>query len=157
MNLKLKLAFCIYTSNVIIMLVIGLSFVFKNEFMPFHSEVIQTDWQDVGTKAQILYLGMMRTEGAGFIASATAFMFLLWLPFRKFEAWSYWAMSVIGVAEYLPTVLANYHVASLTGASPPWQLMLSLTVSLVLALILALSGHLDHLANGSGPVKSSQS
>jgi len=67
--------------------------VLKSEFMPFHSEVIQADWQDVSAKAQILYLGMMRTEGAGFLATAAAFVILLWIPFRKFEPWSYWAIS----------------------------------------------------------------
>ena len=53
--------------------------------MPFHSDVIQTEWPSVDAKFQILFLGMMKTEGAGFLATATALSFMLWFPFRKFE------------------------------------------------------------------------
>lgn len=123
------------------MVLIGLAFEFSREFMSFHSDVIQTDWSSVDTKSQILYLGMMKTEGAGFLAAATALSFLLYFPFRKFEKWSYWAMTIIGVVEYLPSVLANYYVSTVTAASPPWLLMLFLMLSLILALVLANIGH----------------
>lgn len=141
MNFKLKLSIVFYIANILIMLAIGLTFVFKSQFMPFHSDVIQTDWQNVDTQAQILYLGMMRTEGAGFLAAATALIFLLYFPFRKLEKWSFWAMTTIGVVEYFPTLAANLYVSSVTQASPPWELMLSLIVSLLLALMLAITGH----------------
>jgi len=141
MNIKLKLALAIYITNIIIMIAIGLAFEFRSEFMPFHSEVIQTDWKSVDSQAQILYLGMMRTEGAGFLAAATALMFLLYFPFRKLEKWSFLAMTTIGVVEYFPSLIANYYVSSVTNASPPWLLMLLLTLSLLTALVLANIGH----------------
>ena len=140
MNLKLRLSFALYLVNVLVMLVIGLTFVFSTEFFPFHSEVIQTDWQNVDTQAQILYLGMMRTEGAGFLAAATALAFLLYFPFRKRDKWSFWAMTIIGVVEYFPSLVANYYVSSVTSASPPWLLMLLLVSSLLLALVFAIVG-----------------
>lgn len=140
MRLKLRLSYAIYWVNVVVMLVIGLTFVFSNEFFPFHSEVIQTDWQNVDAQAQILYLGMMRTEGAGFLAAATALAFLLYFPFPRREAWSFWAMTTIGVVEYFPSLIANYYVASVTQASPPWLLMLLLILSLLGAFALAILG-----------------
>ena len=146
MNLKLKLAFVLYSANIFVLIVIGFAFEFRSEFLPFHSEVIQTAWQDLGVNPQILYLGMMRTEGAGFLATATALTFLLCVPFRKYEKWSYWGITIIGVVEYLPTLLANYHVASVTNASPPWLFMLLLTLSLFVALILASIGHKERIA-----------
>jgi len=141
MNLKLKLSLVIYVANILIMVAIGLAFEFRSEFMAFHSDVIQTSWHDVNTQAQILYLGMMRTEGAGFLAAATALAFLLHFPFRKREKWSYWAMTTIGVVEYFPSLVANYSVSLVSEASPPWVFMLSLIFSLLLALFLALSAH----------------
>ncbi len=154
MNIKLKLALVLYIANVVAMLAIGLAFEFRNEFMPFHSDVIQTSWHDLSAEAQILYLGMMRTEGAGFLAAASALVILLSIPFRKFEKWSYWAITVIGSVEYFPSLMANYHVASVTNASPPWLLMLTLTLSLFLALILANIGHRERLV-GSGAARES--
>lgn len=140
MNVRQKLSFAIYAANILITLVIGLLFVFKNEFFPFHADVIATQWEDVGNQAQVLYLGMMRTEGAGYLATAAALAFLLVIPFSRREKWSYWAMTVIGTVEHLPTLLATYHVATTTSASPPWLLSLALIISLVLALCLAIAG-----------------
>ncbi len=143
MNLKLKISLALYIANIFIMTIIGLAFVFKGEFMPFHSDVIETSWQALNTKSQILYLGMMRTEGAGFLASATALSFILFIPFLKFEQWAPWAMTSIGIVEYLPTLLANYHVSSITNASPPWLFMLLLSLSLLIALFFATIGHTE--------------
>lgn len=141
MKFEPKLPFLIYAANVVFLIATGLVFEFSGEFLPFHSDVIETSWEDVDSKSQILYLGMMRTEAAGFLASGTAIGFLLFIPFRKGEKWSYWAMSTIGIVEYVPTFFANYHVSTVTNASPPWLLMLILIISMLLALILALASH----------------
>lgn len=140
MNRKLKIAGILYAVNIVVMLAIGLIFELRTEFMPFHSDVIQTAWEDVDAMSQILYLGIMKTEGAGFLASATALSFLLYIPFRKFERWSCYAMTTIGIVEYLPSLIANYYVSTVSSATPPWLLMLSLTLSLLIALALALLG-----------------
>jgi len=141
MNFKLKIAFGIYALNILMMLSIGLIYEFSSEFMPFHSDVIQTQWVNVDHLSQLLYLGMMRTEAAGFLAAGTAILILLSIPFLKFERWSYWAMTIIGLVEYIPTLFATYHVSSVTDASPPWILMLIFSVSLVIALSLAEFGN----------------
>lgn len=120
MNTKLKIAASLYTINIIGMLGIGFVYVFGSEFMPYHSDVIQTLWADVPPEQQILYLGMMRTEGAGFLACALALVLLLLIPFRQGLQWSFWAIPLIGIVEYLPTLIATYHVASVTNAQPPW-------------------------------------
>lgn len=139
MNFKLKLSLAIYIANLLVMTVIGLAFEFKTEFMPFHSDVIQTTWANVDPQAKILYLGMMKTEGAGFLAAATALAFLLWASFKRRETWMFVAMTVIGVVEYSPSLAANLYVSQVTDANPPWLLMLSLTISLLIALGLALA------------------
>jgi len=78
-----RIAAVLYWLNAIILLVIGLTFVFASSFFPFHSDVIQTNWNELDTPFQTLYLGMMRTEGAGYLASAVAIGFLLVIPFEK--------------------------------------------------------------------------
>lgn len=154
MNFKLKFALFVYIVNVIAFFAIGLSFELRTEFFSFHSDVIETAWNDVDAQSQILYLGMMRTEGAGYLASGVALAILLYIPFRKYEKWSYWAMTVIGTVEHLPTLLATYHVSSVTNASPPWLLSLLLILSLFLALGLSIIGHreraLDCGVGGAG-------
>jgi len=139
MSVQLKAAFAIYIANILVMLTIGFAFVFRNEFMPFHSDVIGMKWNELNSQFQILYLGMMRTEGAGFLASATALIILSIAAFRKPEQWLFLAMSAIGIVEYFPTFIANYHVSQVTNATPPWLLMLSLILSLTIASLLAFS------------------
>lgn len=136
MNIKLKIALLFYAINVLGMLVIGCIYIFSNEFMPYHSDVIQTSWVDVGANEKILYLGMMRTEGAGFLACALAILILLVKPFREGRRWSYWAIPIIGIVEYLPTLIATYHVSTITTATPPWLAVLSGCFLFVVGLIL---------------------
>ncbi len=140
MNTRMKLASFCYLSNAVAFLIIGLTFVFAREFFPFHSDVIQTPWSGLSVPVQTLYLGMMRTEGAGYLASATAIAILYYGPFLRGEQWSYWAMSGIGIVEHLPTFFANLHVYRTTEASPPWPAVLIGMVLLVAGLVLSIQG-----------------
>ena len=138
MNRRMKLAYFCYLSNVIVFSLIGLTFVFAGEFFPFHSDIIQTSWGDLDTAAQTLYLGMMRTEGAGFLASAVAIGILFFIPFRRGEIWACWAMSCIGIVEHLPTLFANVYVSMTTAATPPWPIPLVGIILLIMGLVLAI-------------------
>jgi len=120
MTTKNKIAFGIYLINAVAMLVVGSVYLFSGEFMPYHSAVIQEEWIDLSEAQKTLYLGMMRTEAAGFLATGTAILILLIIPFRKMQRWAPYAMSVIGIVEYLPSAIATYNVAQTTTASPPW-------------------------------------
>lgn len=133
-----KWARIIFGINAIIMLAIGIAFVFAQEFFPFHGDVIGQDWAHVDERSKILYLGMMRTEGAGYLAAATAMIFLLVFPLRRHSPkWAIWAITSIGLIEHLPTLLATYHVAQVSAASPPWQATLVCMLSLLLAAFLS--------------------
>lgn len=121
------------------MTLIGCVYVFSSEFMPFHSDVIQTNWVHVEDSAKTLYLGMMRTEGAGFLASAVAMAILLIIPFREGKVWSYWAIPIIGIVEYLPTLIATFYVSRVTQASPPWPAILFAILLLLTGLVLSIN------------------
>ena len=130
----------IFWSNAFAMLVIGLAFVLADSFFPFHGDVIQVAWADLDQPYKTLYLGMMRTEGAGYLATALAIIILLLIPFRQNAHWAPWAIASIGIVEHLPTFFATVYVARTTDASPPWIATGLLIVSLVCGLIFALMG-----------------
>lgn len=129
----------IFWGNSVAMLAVGSAFIWAERFFPFHGEVIQVAWSDLQPSCQTLILGMMRTEGAGYLASALAIAILLLIPFRQGAPWAPWAIVSIGIVEHLPTFLATFHVARTTSASPPWLATGVLLVSLLCGLILALS------------------
>ncbi len=123
--------------NALAMLAIGWAYQFSHEFMPYHAEVIGTQWIDLTDVQQILYIGMMRTEAAGFLATSTALLILLFIPFRQEQPWSISAMTVIGLVEYLPSAIATFNVYKATGASTPWLALIVGMFTLLLAWLLA--------------------
>lgn len=133
-----RIAAGIFWCNALAMLAIGLAFVTADRFFAFHGDVIQMAWSDLELPFQTLYLGMMRTEGAGYLAAGLAMAILLLIPFRQNARWATWAIVSVGIVEHLPTFLATLHVARTTAASPPWIATGLLMVSLVCGLILAL-------------------
>ena len=60
----------------LIVLGVGVIYLFKNSFMPFHSDAISLEWSGVDTSTQFLILALMRAVSGGFIASAIVIAFL---------------------------------------------------------------------------------
>ena len=139
MTIRYKAAFILYFINAVCMLVVGGVYQFSNQFMPYHSDVIQTQWDALSQNQQILYLGMMRTEAAGFLASALAIFILLFIPFRKRQRWASVAICAVGIVEYLPSALATFRVSTLTEANPPWMALCVGILLLIVGLVLSLS------------------
>jgi hypothetical protein len=51
---------------------LGLAYLTTNEFMPYHSQAIETDWRALNSNYQGLYLGFLKGLGSGaFIVGAT--------------------------------------------------------------------------------------
>ena len=124
MDMKTKIVSGCYLINAIYFLIVGLVFIFATELLPFHIDVIQTSWDELDGLSQTLFLGMMRTEGTGFLASAAAILILFIIPYRRKRFWAVPAMSFIGIVEHLPTLIANFHVSQTTSATPPWPMAL---------------------------------
>ena len=137
----MKLACFCYGFNVVGLFLFGLIYTFNGEFLPFHSDAIQASWESLSQATQVLYLGMMKTEGAGLLSSALAIGILLYIPFKKREKWSYWAMAAIGIVEHVPGLIGAYNTSQATPASSPWQLSLLGIVLLIAGLILSLSSN----------------
>ena len=138
-SIKIKLALFCFSFNAVGLFLFGLIYTFSSELLPFHLAAISTSWDELPPVFQVLYLGMMKTEGAGFLSSAVAIVFLLAIPFRRGERWSAWAILAIGVVEHFPGVIGAMTTSQLTPASSPWQLSLLGMSLLGLGLVLSLS------------------
>ncbi|WP_290575997.1 hypothetical protein [Ketobacter sp.] len=136
--MKIKIALFCYGFNALGLFIFGLIYTLSPEFLPFHSEAIGKSWNELAPSYQVLYLGMMRTEGAGFMSSGIAIAILLAIPFRKREVWCYWAMAIIGIVEHVPSMIGAMNTSQLTPASSPWQLNLLGVVLLVVGLVMSL-------------------
>lgn len=139
MDFRMKFVFFCYGFNAIGLFLFGLIYTFSDQFLPFHSDAIQQPWESLSHSEQVLYLGMMRTEGAGMLSSAVAIGLLLAVPFKRRESWCLWAMTSIGIVEHLPSLIGAYNTSQATPASSPWYLNMLGILLLVIGLILAYS------------------
>jgi hypothetical protein len=58
--------------------------------MPYHAAAIGTKWSDVAPSYRILIHSLMKAAGAGFLGSAIAGAFVLFVPFRAGAGWARW-------------------------------------------------------------------
>jgi len=62
--------------SALIVLGMGVVYLFKNSFMPYHSEAVSMDWASVDGGIQILIIALMRAVSGGYIVSAIVMAFL---------------------------------------------------------------------------------
>lgn len=120
MKTKTTLAFACYLLAVLLSLAFASMYLFRPEFMPYHSAAVGVEWSQLDPKFQTLFLALMRVCGGGWLAVAAAMAVLLAVPFRRNEPWSRWAIPLVALCAAIPTLYATLLVKSRTPASPPW-------------------------------------
>jgi hypothetical protein len=135
MNLRMRLAFGCYLIALLILGAFGLLYLVSPQFMPYHAVAIGTKWSDLGPSHRILIHALMKAAGAGFLGSAVAGAFVLFVPFRAGAGWARWAILIPGLIVGIPTLYASLTVKWGTPASPPW-------IAPLVGVILAAAGFL---------------
>jgi hypothetical protein len=135
MSGRIKIAFLCYLLTLPLLIIFGLIYLFRPEFMPYHAVAVGQSWSELDASFQILILAMMRVVGGGFLATACAIGILLFKPFRQGIRWTYWATPVIGLISGLSSLYATIYVARNTPASPPWMAAALGVILLVVGVI----------------------
>ena len=91
-HIKNKIAFGCYGVVILIVALIGLRFLFASKIMLYHSVTMGTCWENITPGMQIMSLNFMKAAGTGFISTAIAASFLLFIPFKDGNLWSKWAI-----------------------------------------------------------------
>lgn len=137
MSGRLKVAFLCYLLTLPLLIIFGLIYLFRPEFMPYHAVAVGQRWSEIDPAFQILILALMRVAGGGFLATACAIGILLFKPFRQGIRWTYWAIPVIGLISSLSSLYATVYVAWHTPASPPWIAAALGTLLVVIGFVLS--------------------
>jgi hypothetical protein len=128
----MRIAYRCYIASAVVLTVFGIVYMAAEEIMPYHQRVLGTTWEQLDPNLQALLLTFVHATGASYLVGAVAMWFLLLIPFRRAEAWSLWAIPVIGVGLLGPSVHYARSLARATGEQTPWQLtLLGLLVLLV--------------------------
>ncbi|CZF86014.1 hypothetical protein [Grimontia marina] len=132
MNKFRKIALICYIVPALTLLIIGIIYTFKGEFMPYHSVAVQLNWEEVPGTFQILITALMRAFGGVSIALSFAILLMLFFPFRSQEPWADWAIPATLIIANMGSFYAMSHVILNTEAQPPVGAAL---VSLVFTLV----------------------
>ncbi len=119
----------------LLLLVIGLIYLFKNSFMPYHSDAISLDWSEVDSGTKFLILAFMRAMSGGYIAIAIATAFLqkkfasgkiTWIPFLNL---------ISGLILILSTLYGTMIVRFNSPGKPP-------TILVIIGIVLIIIGYI---------------
>ncbi|WP_130106856.1 hypothetical protein [Iodobacter fluviatilis] len=96
----------------------GLTYLLKRQFMPYHSEALGMNWNDLSHDLKILILALMRAIAGGALAVAIINTVLLLIPFSRGMTWSYHLIPVGSLILSGGALYAMFLVAKFTPAHP---------------------------------------
>ena len=120
LSLIMRVTYYLYLLTVPILLVYGFLYLFKTQFMPYHSIAIGLPWEQVPQGFQIVILALMRVVGGSFIALAIALLMILGIPFRNGHRWAYYTVPIMGILCGGASLYATLYVKIKTNANTPW-------------------------------------
>ena len=138
MSKRMKISFCCHLLAILGSTIVGLIYLFRTEFMPYHAVAVGRNWAEVDPAFQILLLALIRAFGGASFSIALAMGIILFIPFRQGFLWARWAIPSIGYAYQLPSLFVTLSVTLNTPATPPWKFVILAMVLLLVGLVLSL-------------------
>ena len=88
MSKKMKISFCCHLLAILGSTIVGLIYLFRTEFMPYHAVAVGHNWAEVDTAFQTLLLALIRAFGGASFSTALAMGIILFIPFRQGLLWA---------------------------------------------------------------------
>ncbi len=112
--------------------ILGLIYLVKPSFMPYHSQALSLPWNELSSATQTLFLALMRVCGGGWLAASLAIALLQW-QFTKIKRASWMPAAILGVGlvSVLSTLYATLLVYLNTPGVPPIPGVLILILLLI--------------------------
>lgn len=133
---EIAAAVCYFLSSLVAM-VFAAVYLTRSEFMPYHSEALQAQWDELDTNLQTLLLALMRSVGGAWLGVGISEGLLLWFPYRAGERWALYAIPVIGLSAALPALYATLLVRKRTQGAPPVNLIAGAIMLVIIGFILS--------------------
>lgn len=150
MSKRMKAAFGCHLLVLLSIAAVGVVYLFRTEFMPYHAIAVGRNWAQVDPAYQILFLAAIRALGGAWIATALAMGILLFIPFRQSMRWARWAVPAVGLVVELTALYVTLSVALNTPATPPWMGAAFAVLLLVVGFLLSLEPEKKHIPERTG-------
>lgn len=118
MSLRATIAFAGYLLAALEFAGLGLWYLLAKRIMPYHLAAMQTGWEEMTPGLRSMSLNFMKSAGAGFLVTALAALILLFIPYRRGEAWANWALAAVLLGEFGLILFRMIDVAATTPGRP---------------------------------------
>ncbi|MFB6318461.1 hypothetical protein [Saccharicrinis sp. FJH54] len=122
----------------------GLRYIFSRSFISYHEVALGTRWEDMPASFHILYLALLKVAGGGMLAAGLVGEILVFIPFRKNEAWSRRTLLITGLIAGGMALTATLTVKLNTAANPPWILTAVCLVLIITGFFLSFNSSNVH-------------
>ena len=123
-SFAVNLAFWLYGLATLATILIGLLYASRRQVMPYHLEALETSWDEIDPKYQLLLKALLNGGGYYGLSVGLFMLVLLLIPFRNGETWSGYAIGLIGLVGTLPLGYIVYRVKKYTAGDPPLGVMI---------------------------------
>ena len=121
----------------LILLTMGLIYLFKNSFMPYHRDAVSMQWIELNVETQFLILALMRAIAGGYLAVAVMIIVLQ----KRFSTtplkWIPIVILITGFIISLTSIYATLLVRFNSPGKPP-------TLLAIIGLVLLIVGYLNN-------------
>ena len=137
MSTPYKASFICYLLTGLVLAGFGVRYFLAAELTPYHAAALDQSLAAMSQNQQITFITLYRAVGTGMLSTAVAFGFLLFIPFRRGERWSRWAMTAAGLCFAGLSIYFTLAFKAATGFDPPWPAAVANAVLIVVAHVLA--------------------
>ncbi len=130
-----QLSLYCYAAAIILTILIGLLYATRRKVMPYHIEALETPWDEIDHRFQLMMTMMLNGGGYYGISTGVATAILWWIPFRAHELWAGYAIGIVGLLGAVPLALIVNNVKSKTKGNPPLWIMVVIVVLYVVGLL----------------------
>jgi len=137
MSTRYKVSFACYLLTGLVLVGFGIRYFLATELTPYHAAALGQSLAAISPNEQITFVTLYRAVGTGMLSTAVAFGFLLFVPFRRGEAWSRWAMTTAGLCFAGLSTYFTLAFKAATAIDAPWPAAVGSVVLIVVAHVLA--------------------
>ena len=119
MEITFWISFCCYFLVGLVALILGIIYMTRSKFMPYHAKAIGKEWEETESNIRLLILALMRVSGSGMASTGIMMFILLLIPFSKHETWSIFTLPLLGLMIALTALYVTNKIKKNTPASPP--------------------------------------
>jgi amino acid transporter len=119
MSTKTKIAFFCYLIAILVIASIAVIYLGTPQLLPYQEQAISVPWTELSPEVQTQFLSLLKVSGGGYLMTAIALAVMLFIPFRRREPWTRWAIPSIGIIGVAIVNYAGIMVRANTPGEPP--------------------------------------